>query len=292
MDIGMNLPGMLPGLDRATIEAWCRGIDEGPWSSLALGERINFPNPDLTVTLGFAAAITRRVRIHYNVLVLPLHHEVLAAKQVATLDMLSGGRVTLAVGVGGREEDYRALDREWTGKRLDRIEAQVARMRRIWAGEKAYPGALGPVEPFPARPGGPPILSGSLFPQSIRRAAAWADGLCGFSFGMDTDEVTAVFDQARAAWREAGRATPPRLVTGCWFALGPDAREQMDGYLRRYLSFLGDAAEYVIPTVRTTSAAELRDAAARARDAGTDELLLVATTRDPADLMRAAEAVF
>ena len=48
MDIGMNLPGMVPGLDRAAIEAWCRGIDEGPWSSLALGERVNFPNPDLT----------------------------------------------------------------------------------------------------------------------------------------------------------------------------------------------------------------------------------------------------
>lgn len=292
MDIGMNLPGMVPGLDRDTIEAWCRGIDEGPWSSLALGERINFPNPDLTVTLGAAAAFTRRVRLHYNVLVLPLHHEVLAAKQVATLDMLSGGRVTLAVGLGGRDEDYAALDAPLTHKRLARIEAQVARMRRLWAGEKAFPGALGPVEPFPVQPGGPPILSGSLFPVSIRRAAAWADGICGFSFGMAADELAGAFDQARTAWKEAGRATPPRLVTGCWFALGEDPRAQMDTYLRRYLGFLGDAAEYVIPTVRTTSVAELREATQRARDAGADELLLVATTKDVGDLARAADAVF
>ena len=54
----MNLPVMAPGLDRALVSAWCRHIDEGPWSSLAAGERITFPNPELITTMGFAAALT------------------------------------------------------------------------------------------------------------------------------------------------------------------------------------------------------------------------------------------
>jgi alkanesulfonate monooxygenase SsuD/methylene tetrahydromethanopterin reductase-like flavin-dependent oxidoreductase (luciferase family) len=291
MQIGMNLPVMAPGLDRDTLETLCRVIDEGPFSSLAVGERINFPNPELTVTLSAAAAWTRRVRLLYNVMVLPMHHPVRAAKEVATLDVISGGRVTLAVGVGGREEDYRAVDAVWDKKRLSRMESHVARMRRLWEGEKAYEGALRPVEPFPIQHGGPPILAGALFHPSIERAARWADGICGFSFSLASAEVTAAFEVARRAWKEAGRATPPRLVTGCWYALGNDGRAQMDEYLDRYLNFLGAAREFIIPSVRTTNEAELKDAIARARDAGADELVLAPTSIDPDQIRRVADII-
>lgn len=289
MEIGMNLPVMVPGLDRKTIEAWCRGVDEGPYSSLAIGERINFVNPELTVTIGAAAAFTERVRLLYNVLVLPMHHEVLAAKQIATLDVLSEGRVSVAVGVGGREEDYRAIDATWDKKRLSRMEKQVARMRRLWAGEKAYEGALRPVEPFPVQAGGPPVYAGALFPPSIERAARWADGICGFSFSVSTVEVGGAFDMARKAWKDAGREKAPRLMTGCWFSLGPNGEAEMEEYLGRYLNFLGDAAEFVIPTVKTTSEQGLKDAVARARDLGADEFLLAPTTNDPDVLKRVAD---
>jgi alkanesulfonate monooxygenase SsuD/methylene tetrahydromethanopterin reductase-like flavin-dependent oxidoreductase (luciferase family) len=291
MQIGMNLPVMAPGLDRDTLEALCRVIDEGPFSSLAVGERINFPNPELTVTLSAAAAWTRRVRLLYNVMVLPMHHPVQAAKEVATLDVISGGRVTLAVGVGGREEDYRAVDAVWDKKRLSRMESHVARMRRIWAGEKAHEGALRPVEPFPLQPGGPPVLAGALFHPSIERAARWADGICGFSFSLSASEVSAAFEVARKAWKAAGREAPPRLVTGCWYALGGDGRAQMDAYLDRYLNFLGAGREYVIPTVCTTNEAELKDAIARARDAGADELVLAPTSLDPEQIRRVADII-
>lgn len=105
MKIGLHLPVMVPGFDRGRLLAWARRIDAGPFSSLAAGERIHFPNPEITVALSAAAVVTERVQLHYSVLVLPMHPEVLVAKQVATLDVLSGGRVTLGVGVGGREED-------------------------------------------------------------------------------------------------------------------------------------------------------------------------------------------
>src|SRR5690606_29482414 len=114
-----------------------------------------------------------------------------------------GGRVTLAVGVGGREEDYRAVDAVWDKRRLSRMESHVARMRRLWSGEKAFEGALRPVEPFPLQPGGPPILAGALFHPSIERAARWADGICGFSFSLSSDEIGAAFDVARRAWKAA-----------------------------------------------------------------------------------------
>jgi len=289
VQIGMNLPVMVPGLDREPLIAWCRAIDAGPFSTLAAGERITFPNPEIVVALSAAAAVTERVRIMTNVIVLPMHDEIVVAKQLATLDVLSGGRVVAGVGVGGREEDYRAAGAEWGPGLLRRLEEQVARMRAAWAGEMVVPGALRPVEPAPVQIGGPPVLAGSLFPKSIRRAARWADGLAGFSMTAETAEIATAFDTARAAWRAAGRAQPPRLVTGCWFALGADTEARMAAYLRRYLNFLGRGAEGVIRGVSTTSAPALRDALRRMADCGADEVLLVPTTLDLDELARAAD---
>ena len=282
---------MVPGLDRDTLYAWCRAIDEGPFSSLAVGERINFPNPELTVTISAAAAWTSRVPLLYNVIVLPQHPEARAAKQIATLDVLSGGRVVLGVGVGAREDDYEAVGAPWDG-RLGRLERQVARMRGLWAGEPAVASATAPVEPRPLQPGGPKVLMGALFPRAITRAAHFADGVLGFSFTLAAEELTYAFDGARNAWKAAGRSTPPRLVTGIWFALGPHGRAQMDDYLGRYLSFLGPSANGLIPLVPTTSAEGLRAAVQRARDAGADEIVLAPTTKDPAEVQRVADLLF
>jgi alkanesulfonate monooxygenase SsuD/methylene tetrahydromethanopterin reductase-like flavin-dependent oxidoreductase (luciferase family) len=290
MKIGMNLPVMVPGLDRATILEWARRVDAGPYASLAAGERITFPNPEVMVTMAAAAAVTERVRLAFTVIVLPMHSPVLIAKQVATLDVISGGRVTLGLGIGARVEDYRAVDAPFESKRLKRMEDQIVRMRRVWAGENVVEGGSRPVEPFPVQPGGPELLAGALAPQSIRRAARWADGICGFSFGPSAAEVSLAWETARQAWRAAGRRTAPRLVMSFWFALGDRARAQLDEYLQRYLGFLGDdVARALAPTVKTTSAATLRDAARALADLGTDELLLVPTTSDPDEVNRVAD---
>jgi len=291
MKIGMNLPVMVPGLDREHVQAWAQRIDAGPFSCIASGERINFPNPEVMVLLASVAAWTERVRILFDVSVVPLHSPVLLAKQVATLDVLSQGRVVLGVGVGGREEDYAALGAEFGPSRFRRLEEGVATMRRIWCGEQGVEAALRPVEPLPVQAGGPEILAGSLFPKSIRRAARYADGLKGFSFGPSAGEIGRAFDLARAAWREEGRPEP-RLGTGFWFALGADARARMDAYVARYLNFLGpDAPKAIAPTVRAVDPASLRDAVREVEDLGCDELVLVPTTLDPDELDRVAEAL-
>ncbi|RMD82813.1 MAG: LLM class flavin-dependent oxidoreductase, partial [Candidatus Dadabacteria bacterium] len=210
MNIGMNLPVMVPGLDRRAIGEWCRRIDEGPFSSLAAGERITFPNPEIMVTMAMAAALTERVRLVFSVIVLPMHSPALIAKQVATLDVLSQGRVTLGLGVGAREEDYRTVGASYGGRLLARLEEGVAELKRLWRGELPYDGAARPVEPLPLQPGGPELLAGSLTEKSIQRAARWADGICGFTFHPRREEMAASFELARRAWAKAGRTKPPR----------------------------------------------------------------------------------
>lgn len=291
MDIGLNLPIMAPGLDRARTLDWCRRIDEGPWSSLAAGQRIAYPNPEQLTLLGAAAVATERVRLVTNVTVVGLHDPVMLAKQLATIDVLSDGRLTVGVGVGGREEDHVAVGGSYNTARVAQMAAHVDRMRSLWEGERSHPEALRPVEPFPVQPGGPPVLVGALGPRSIRSAATYADGLLSFSFGMATAEVDAAFGAARAAWSSAGRRAP-RLVTGGFVALGPDADQQMEGYLRRYLNFLGPAAEHAIPIARLRSRAALRETLDAMRDVGADEILITPTTVDPDEVDRLADACF
>lgn len=229
MRIGITLPTMMPGLDRETLLAWARRIDARPFATLAAGERIAFPNPDLMVAMGAAAAVTTRVELMLTVVVLPLHAAAVVAKQIATLDVLANGRVTVGVGVGGREEDFRAVGVPFE-KRLGRMEAQVATMRRLWSDEPSVPDTA-PVGPRPVHE--PPVLVGALSHDSIRRAARWADGLCGFSFGPDGAEVAAAFDVARTAWRERGRPSPPPGRVG--LVLDRARRSRPHGRVRRTL---------------------------------------------------------
>lgn len=292
MQIGLNLPVMVPGLDRERVRQWCARIDRGPFSSIAAGERIVFPNPEVMVTLSAAAAWTERVRIAFHVLVAPMHDPVLLAKQVATLDVLSGGRVSLGVGVGAREEDYRAVGAAWDSRLLPRLEHSVLTMREVWRGEHVPAGAARPVEPLPLQTGGPEVLVGALLPSAIRRVSRWADGISGFSFGPSAEDISMRFDAARIAWKEAGRKTAPRLVTGFWYALGPDPDRQIGEYLDRYLAFMGQGAGLALaPNVRVRSRGDLAEALRMCRDLGADEVLLVPTSSDPAEADRTAEVV-
>jgi len=287
MRIGLTLPTMMPDLDRPTLLEWARRIDRGPFATLAAGERLTFPGTEIMVSMAAAAAVTTRVELMLTVVVLPLHREAIVAKQVATLDVLSGGRVTVGVGVGGRTEDFDAAGAPETG-RLRRMEMQVAQCRRIWRGDPAVAGTT-PIGPTPGRE--LPVLIGALSHESIRRAARWADGLCGFSFGPDGGEVAAAFDVARAAWRDAGRPAP-RLVTSAWVSIAPDGRARMDEYATRYLGVFGErAARRLANLCTTTSAPALRDAVRRMADAGADDFLLVPTTSDPDEVHRLADVV-
>ena len=287
MEIGMNLPVMAPGLSRDALSTWCARIDAGPFGSLAAGERISFFNPDLVAALAAAAVLTERVRIVSGVFVPMLHHPVMLAKQLATIDVLSGGRLVAGLGVGGREQDYQSVDAA-LGRRLTRLAQSVETMRQVWAGNPVVEGAIA-VGPAPVQGGGPKLLAGSLMVESIEVASRWADGLCGFSFGPAQAEMSLQFEAARRSWKARHRPAP-WLATGFWYALGPHARDQLDAYLDRYLNFMAPVArENVKRICVATSPEALKDALARAEDAGADEVLLVPTTSDPDDVHRVAD---
>jgi alkanesulfonate monooxygenase SsuD/methylene tetrahydromethanopterin reductase-like flavin-dependent oxidoreductase (luciferase family) len=286
----MTLPTMLPQ-GRREVLAWCRATDEGPWASLAVPERITFTSHDCVVQLAAAAALTERVRLWTTIVILPAHDAVAVAKQMASVDVLSDGRLTVGVGVGGRDHDYQAIGAS-TAQRWARMDDQVATMRRIWAGEAPFDGA-DPVGPPPVQPGGPPLIAGVMGPKAIGRAARWARGVDG-AWTVDGDAATmaGAFDMIRAAWRAAGRDEAPHLSTSIWYALGPDAKERLSRYAYEYMKIFGDnVGRWAADNVTCSTPDALRAAVANARDAGADEFFLVPTTVDPDELARTRDAL-
>jgi alkanesulfonate monooxygenase SsuD/methylene tetrahydromethanopterin reductase-like flavin-dependent oxidoreductase (luciferase family) len=291
VEIGLTLPTMISGVDRDATLEWCRRIDQAPFSTLALGERIAYPNQELFVTLAAAAVLTERVRLMSTVVILPMHPAIEVAKQAATIDVLSGGRLSLGVGVGGRDEDYRALEASFE-RRHQRLDDQVALMERVWAGESPFDD-LAPVGPAPVQAGGPPLYSGALGPKAIARSAAWAEGICGFVLDPLAEDHRATFDRIEQSWTAAGRVEAPRHVTSFWYALGDDGADRLHAYSHRYLAIFGDEMATLMADLCTASSADrVREAIARLEDAGCDELLLVPTTAEPDEVDRIADLVF
>ena len=293
MKIGMTLPVTEPGWNRNILTEWVKRVEDGPFSSLALGERICFPNPELIATLGACAVLTERVDLVTTVLILSMHDPVLTAKQLATVDVLSEGRLSVGVGTGGRDEDYRATGVDLNQKRIAVLESHVETMRRVWAGEIVVPDTLRPVEPFPVQAGGPRILSGAMGPKATASAAKWADGISGMTMSASAAEVTASFDLARRAWETAGREQPPELNTALWFAIGDQADEQVSTHLTRYFNWIDPAARQgmIAHAGFRGSAEAFRDLVAEISETGANELLLIPTSIDPNEVDIVAEAL-
>lgn len=285
MKIGICLPYMKRDLKRQTFIDWCRLIEEGPFSSLSCGERITDYTFEMRNVLAFAAARTERVRIVPSLYVLPMHSAVLTAKEIATLDQLSNGRVTVTVGVGGREHDYRAVGADFK-KRHERMDEQVAEMRRIWRGEPPFEGCS-EVGPRPFQAGGPPILAGSMGPKAIARASKWADGLYSFSMGGSKKETASMFDTGRQCWKDAGRSTPPQLVGGFWYSLADDSEQKLKSYVYDYMKVLGeDLAQGVAASMTRFTPDKIKEGIANVKACGADEIMLVPATAELSELER------
>lgn len=285
MEVGICLPYMERGFGRDEILSWCRAVDAGPWSSISCGERITGYTLEMRAMLSAAAAVTERVRIMPSLYVLPMHSAVWAAKEIATLDVISGGRVAVCVGVGGREVDYRAVDAPFA-RRHARMDEQIAAMRRVWAGEPPIEGA-DLVGPSPVQPGGPPLLAGAMGPKAMRRAAEWADGVYTFSMGGNPEEIRRMLDMADAAWKEAGRDAPPRKLGGFWFSLADDSEAALKAYVHQYLAVFGDAAARAIAKTMTRFTPDrVRESIEGLQAAGCDEVVLSPCTADRREIER------
>jgi alkanesulfonate monooxygenase SsuD/methylene tetrahydromethanopterin reductase-like flavin-dependent oxidoreductase (luciferase family) len=277
--IGLGLPVARP----ESLLAWARRAEEGPFSTLGLLDRLVYDNPEPMVTLAAVAGATRRIRVQTEVLLAPLRHPVLLAKQSATLDRLSGGRFTLGLGVGGREDDFQAagVDPRHRGRRLDE---QLALMRRLWAGEPHGDG-IGPLGPAPAREGGPELLFGAFVPAGLERVARWGDG---FLCAAPPDYAAELFQAVEGYWRAADRAGRPRLVAQVNVALGPESTvDEARSALLAYYAFAGDYATTAERRMLTTRR-EIHDAISAFADLGADEIMLYCWSPELAQVDRLA----
>ena len=288
MRISMTLPTMAGGLDRGLLREWCAVVDDGPFHAIAVGERIGFDNLEMHTTLTFAAAVTERVRIASTLTILPMYATAWAAKSLATLDVVSDGRLDLVVGVGGRQHDYDRAEASFAG-RHQRLDDQVAELRRLWAGGEVDRQTIGPA---PVQAGGPPIFASAMGPKSTARAARWADGNMGFSLAPNTDDHAASIQTMVDAWAVAGRPERPYVSTSFWYSLGADAASELDAYARSYLGIFGEDAAGMMASMCTAAGIEATvDALERCRAAGMDEVYLVPTSSDPAALGELIDAI-
>lgn len=287
MQIGIGLPATIPGARPDIILDWAKLAEAGPFSSLGIIDRIAYPNFEPLMTLAAAAALTQRVRLMTTVLLAPTRNAGVLAKQAASLDVLSGGRLTLGLGIGGREDDFRAAPASFSD-RGRRFEEQLALMKRIWSGQPVAED-IGPVGPPPVQPGGPEILIGGYTPTSIRRVGRWGDGF--ITGGIpDPNQARQLYSIAEEAWRAESRPGRPRFVGGIYYGLGPRAEDSGRQYLRHYYAFLGPGAEQIANAMLSTAEA-IKTAIQGFSDVGMDELIFWPCVAELDQVERLAEIV-
>lgn len=285
MDIGIGLPATIPGVTPRQILDFARKADEGPFTTLTMIDRLVFNNYEPLVMLAAVAMATTKVKLMPSVLLAPLRNTAWLAKQAATLDAISGGRLVLGLGVGAREDDFIAAEASLAG-RGKRFEDQLRQMKRVWAGE-AYSEQVGPIGPPPGRAGGPLLMIGGYHPAAINRVR-WADGYV--TGGRPATELRQFYDQAEAVWREEGRPGRPLLQSGIPFALGERALQGALDFGQKYYAFMGDnVAKRTAAILKTPQ--EIRDAVKAFEDIGTDELTFSPGVPDLDQVERLAEIV-
>lgn len=261
MRVGVGLPTAIRGADPANLLGWARRAEAGPFTSLGVVDRIRYDSLDPLAALAAAAAVTERVSLATMVVIGPLRAAAVLAKEAATVQAISGGRLVLGLGIGARADDYQAAGIPTTG-RGDRLAAQLRAIRDAWEDER-----VGPVLAEP-----PLLLAGGTSDAAVGRVALHADGYV--HGGGPPRSFTRVVEKVRTAWRDAGRPGAPRLWAQGYFALGDDAREPGLASMRDYYAFTGPFADRIAQGLLTTPqavAAFLRGY----EDLGCEEMVLL-----------------
>lgn len=287
MKVGIALPVTVSGVTIDRILEWAKKADQGPFSSVGGIDWLAYQSYEMMTTLAAVAAVTQRVRLMTTVIVAPLRNTVLLAKQAATVDALSGGRLTLGLGVGEIEEDFKASRVSPKG-RGRRFEEQLALMKKVGSGGELEEG-VGPIGPTPRQQTGPELLIGAHTPVALKRCGRWADGCI---IGIDTPaNLRQQYDIVEESWREADRAGKPRLVGVFYFALTADATDRAASSLRRYYSFMPSArADHFVSTVFNTPES-IKGALRDYSEIGMDEVIFYPCAHDIEEADRLAELI-
>ncbi|MGH7762947.1 MAG: LLM class flavin-dependent oxidoreductase [Candidatus Dormibacteraceae bacterium] len=244
--------------------------------------RIAYPTYEELVTLGAAAGATQRIGLMTDVLLAPARDPILLAKQAATLDQLSGGRLVLGIGVGSRPDDFAVtgLGFKDRGRRLD---AALELMHRIWLGEPAR-GTDKAIAPRPVNGHSVPMLFGGRSERSVARAVKYG---IGYTMGGGSPEgLKAMIDHVSAAWKKAGRDGKPEFRALGYFALGDEVQAEAQANVIEYYGDYGAAVWQ--GAVKTP--AETKERIKAFESAGCDEVLMFMTAPLLTQVDRLAEA--
>jgi probable F420-dependent oxidoreductase len=245
MKISVDFPSVAYREGPAKVAELARAIESIGYDDLAVFDHVimgyetatraapiypsQMPILEALVTLAFAAAVTERVSLSTEVLVLPQRQAVLVAKQASSIDTLSGGRLRLGVGVGWQEAEYEALGEDFTrrGRLMDEM---IPLMRACWGEERIestgarFRADVIAMEPKPPQGAHLPLWFGGDGPAAFRRIGEWGDGWMT-SVGSDEARLRAGIDEIRRRAEAAGRdpaaiglqamlAPPPRSPGG------------------------------------------------------------------------------
>ena len=279
MRVGVGLPNTYPGLDGRLIVDWARKAESGPFTSLGVLDRTAYDSIDPFAALAAAAAATSTIVLVTMVAIGPLRRAAILAKQAASIDALSGGRLVLGLSIGARHDDYETLNVDHRA-RGEVLTEQLVAIREHWEDGK--------VGPRTARPEGPVVLVGGSSGEAFARMARYGDGYV--HGGGPPRAFAGAVGRARAAWVDAGRPGRPQLWGQGYFALGEAAALPGAAYLRDYYAFTGPFAEK-IATANLTSPQAVIDFVRGYEEVGCDELVLFPAVPDVGQLDLLAEVL-
>jgi alkanesulfonate monooxygenase SsuD/methylene tetrahydromethanopterin reductase-like flavin-dependent oxidoreductase (luciferase family) len=283
--IGIGLPNPVLDVPGPLLVEWARRAEAAGFSSLATIDRIAYPSYDSLTALTAAAAVTDRIGLVTNILIGPAYSPVPLAKVTASLDQLSGGRLTLGLGVGGRADDFQVAGRSFAdrGRRFD---ADLELLHAAWAGEPVADSSF-PVGP-PTTRGRIPLLIGGQPALAAPRAARWD---AGFTIGGAPPEMAGgAIEEFTKRREEAGGTGRPRVVVLSYFSLGEEHTEESLHNLRSYYGFLGDWAEGLASGAPRSPQA-VRERVAAFEGLGVDELIFDPTVASLDQVDRLADAI-
>jgi alkanesulfonate monooxygenase SsuD/methylene tetrahydromethanopterin reductase-like flavin-dependent oxidoreductase (luciferase family) len=236
MRLGVGLPNTLrPAADRSLLLDWARTAEAAGFATLATIDKPNYDSWDPLIALAGAAAVTERIRLATTILQLPNRNETLIAKQLASIDVLSNGRVDFGTAVGGREDDFEVFGASMKG-RGKRFEQQLDRIRQVWADSHESDESHGVLGPPPVQRPGPPIWLGGMNEETIKRATRLGDA---FIFGTAGPDLMTQFTPGIRQWaQEAGKQSYP-VYALAYAGIGDDPRQALDRAAAQVLRYYG-----------------------------------------------------
>jgi alkanesulfonate monooxygenase SsuD/methylene tetrahydromethanopterin reductase-like flavin-dependent oxidoreductase (luciferase family) len=283
MKIGIGLPNQVQDVNPAILPEWAATAEQAGFSTLGSVGRIAYPGVMDTVALAAAAGATSTIGLMSTVLLGTVWPATLLAKEAAGIDGVSGGRLTLGLGIGGRPDDFVA-DGHPMRRRGERIDRDLHVYQDVWQG-KPVGGGDNPAVPAGTRE--VPLLFGAMAPPAFERMARWGQGFIGGSFAPEM--VAGSFDAARDAWRKAGREGSPRLVAIAYFTFSGADEGRAHAY--HYYRAFGDEIAAMIAAGVRTDARAVKEGVRAFADLGADELILHPESDNLDEVSRLAETV-